>query len=497
MSGAASDDPGANSPPPPPPPSGGGPSSSTSSGEAPRPEDFRVPVPSGSHCPSSSGGAGGDPGSHRGPMVMTDELFAAFLESVRGKPSPPAKESEPEDFVSHPSFSIDPSASSAIIKTSPDSHIDIPDDLVSLFNAGYNIPLSLLTFAAIRDYTINMRRSTFVPRMSGRLLEEFQSWHLKDDALPLAEWCQAMQTLIFLFRSIRVPPPDADPVNDPVQQLSEHTVNVISQLTSSNWRVWREYDKRIRRQVWAPRPKGTGLPFSIVRVNRQVLDDAEQAVTGQSGQLLHVNSLFSSSWYTVVTAAGQEIGRAVRSLNDHLLSAAKGIFPRPTPPAPVSTPSIHPPPSSVVAGKRRRIDPSPSAPPSYFQHQTDQFRHSSVPPSTVSPSSAASPCPARPAFCVICRRITADHSWNKCPAQRAAGLRPSSSGFGWTWTGKPKGFCAGFNGGHCNNGPACWYGHYCSQCGTDGHRAIDHGVLGEHEPAGAAPGAGSGPAGSA
>ncbi|KAE8264307.1 hypothetical protein A4X09_0g6999 [Tilletia walkeri] len=101
--------------------------------------------------------------------TFTDKQFQDFLVS---RSVSPTKEPEFKDSPTHLSFDFDASAFSAVVSAFPGSSLDIPDEIVSLFNAHYNIPLSLLILTAIRDFQVNMSRSVFYPNMSGKALEE-------------------------------------------------------------------------------------------------------------------------------------------------------------------------------------------------------------------------------------------------------------------------------------------------------------------------------------
>ncbi|KAE8209037.1 hypothetical protein CF319_g9535, partial [Tilletia indica] len=155
-----------------------------------------------------------------GEVTMSKEVFQDLVDRARAGGA--VLGDVRDEVVLHPSFKVGGSSFLATVKVWFGSPLAIPEDLVRAFNAGNNIPLSLLTVAAIRDHGINQRRSVFQPKMTGRLLEEFGTWHSRDEYLPFAEWCQAIFTLIHLFRSVRAVPQDETQEDDPIFQLTEH-----------------------------------------------------------------------------------------------------------------------------------------------------------------------------------------------------------------------------------------------------------------------------------
>ncbi|KAE8227930.1 hypothetical protein CF326_g7155 [Tilletia indica] len=389
--------------------------------------------------------------------TFTDKQFQEILAS---RSVSPTKEPEFKDSPTHPSFDFDASAFSAVVSAFPRSSLDIPDDIVSLFNAHYNIPLSLLTLTAIRDFHVNMRRSVFYPNMTGKTLEEYNAWHLRDTALPFPEWSQAINTLIHLFRSVRVTPEGSTSTSDPITMLSEHILNIGSQVTSLNWPIWREYDIRIRRMIWTKRPKGIGLAFPVDRIHASTLDAAEQATTGKRGSLFDFSALLEAAWFSVISASGAEIARMVKTLNASMAFAISSLMSRAAPQEVKASTSSS---SDVAAGKKRKVEHSASA-----QDIQRPFQAGTT-------SQPARPPP--PAFCIVCRVVTDQHSWNRCPGPAPSGLNSVPDGKGWIWVGKDKRVCAKHNANVSCPGAQCFYGHYCSQCGIDGHRAVNHGFV--------------------
>ncbi|KAL9935916.1 hypothetical protein V8E36_005493 [Tilletia maclaganii] len=250
----------------------------------------------------------------RAGIHFTDEQFEQFMRRITATGRDPAQEKENDPPLAHPTLNFDADAAVKIIKLWHDAPFDIPDDIVKLFNAGLNIPLSLLSVAAVRDYAVNARRSTFHPKMTGKLMEEFQSWHTRDDALPFEEWAQASNTLLHLWRSIRVAPEDEPADQDPIQLFLEHFIAVSSQVTSVNWPIFREYDKRIRRIIWAPRGEGVGLPFHIRAIHQPTLTAAEAWISERLPVTIKSTGLATSAWNEVVTASTSDALRRTREL---------------------------------------------------------------------------------------------------------------------------------------------------------------------------------------
>ncbi|KAL9939997.1 hypothetical protein V8E36_000702 [Tilletia maclaganii] len=343
----------------------------------------------------------------RAGIHFTDEQFEQFMRRITATGRDPAQEKENDPPLAHPTLNFDADAAVKIIKLWHDAPFDIPDDIVKLFNAGLNIPLSLLSVAAVRDYAFNARRSTFHPKMTGKLMEEFQSWHTRDDALPFEEWAQASNTLLHLWRSIRVAPEDEPADQNPIQLFLEHFIAVSSQVASVNWPIFREYDKRIRRIIWAPRGEGN----------------------------------------EVVTASTSNALRRMREL----ASAALTFY---------SQPVAY---SVEKGGKRARPNEGSS---SSFRKDGDTSAGSSFPKTL------------RVEYCIICRKITGDHQWNKCPGPKPRQLVPSGDSRGFVWGDRNSKVYAKFNRGDICNIKTCYFGHYCSQCGADDHAARPvHGEL--------------------
>ncbi|KAE8223641.1 hypothetical protein CF319_g3351 [Tilletia indica] len=461
-----------------------------------------------------------------GGVIMSNAAFQELVSQARAGGAVVA--GDREEAVFHPSFRVSEGAFTATVKVWFGSPLVVPDDLVRAFNAGNNIPLSLLTVAAIRDYGINQRRSIFQPRMSGRLLEEFDTWHSRDDFLPFAEWCQAIFTLIHLFRSVRVAPPDESQDDDPIFQLTEHALAIISRANAYAWPVYREYDKRVRQEIWSARHKGVPIPFRINSLHIPTLDDAEIMIKGRVGALADFAALIESGWSAVVTAHSSEVAKFGRKLDEaHSVSSAR-ITEEEVPAGPPQSHMGYSLSRSAAAGKRKAADDAPasanrtrsahhsfqrsvSAPffpssqPLAFPPQPHSaFQPSPFPGFTPLPQQSfqrsTPPGPKGPAFCSVCLAFTSSHAWDSCPGPYPDGLASSPFGKGWIWKGKLRTACARWNAGTPEPNVECHFGHYCMQCGQDGCRARDHGtrdtngnVLSSGAPPGAVSGAGAAP----
>ncbi|KAE8257652.1 hypothetical protein A4X13_0g2207 [Tilletia indica] len=460
-----------------------------------------------------------------GGVHMSNEVFQDLV--VKARAGGAVMADDRKDAVFHPSFRVGGSTFLATVKVWFGSPLVIPDDLVRAFNAGNNVPLSLLTVAAIRDYGINQRRSVFQPQMTGRLLEEFGTWHSRDDYLPFAEWCQAIFTLIHLFRSVREVPPDETQEDDPIFQLTEHALTIISRVNAYTWPVYREYDKRVRQEIWSARHKGIPVPFRINSLHIPTLDDAEIMVKGRGGALADYAAMLESGWSAVVTAHPSEVAKFGKRLNDAHAASAASIKEDPLAPPP-QTLGVYSGSRSGASGKRKAADEAdaspgrnrsahqsfqrsvsapffPSAHPSTFPPpQQPSFQHSPFPGFTpVSHQSFPTHAPSGPkgpAFCSVCLAFTGSHSWDSCPGPYPDGLASSPFGKGWLWKGKLRTACARWNAGTPEPNVECHFGHYCMQCGQDGCRARDHGtrdssgnVLSAGAPSGAGSGAGAAP----
>ncbi|KAE8241359.1 hypothetical protein A4X13_0g7448, partial [Tilletia indica] len=288
-----------------------------------------------------------------GEVTMSKEVFQDLVDRARAGGA--VLGDVRDEVVLHPSFKVGGSSFLATVKVWFGSPLAIPEDLVRAFNAGNNIPLSLLTVAAIRDHGINQRRSVFQPKMTGRLLEEFGTWHSRDEYLPFAEWCQAIFTLIHLFRSVRAVPQDETQEDDPIFQLTEHALAIISRANAYAWPVYREYDKRVRQEIWSGRITGAAIPFRINTLHTPTLDDAEMMIKGRNGALADFAAILDSGWSAIVTAQPSEIAKLGRRLNEaHSVPALriKEDPPAPLPPALGSYSSSR----SGTQGKRKAAD---------------------------------------------------------------------------------------------------------------------------------------------
>ncbi|CAD6972744.1 unnamed protein product [Tilletia controversa] len=388
--------------------------------------------PSGGPGPGGGGGVPpGPPGFYglgpQAPMPgLSPEQFALLLAQVGGSKE---KDTAVEDRVIS-RFRFGATDKSPLMKVWPGAPINISDDVVTLFRAGNNIPLSLLTVAAINDFRVHVRRSSFQPKMSGRLLDEFQSWHNRDDYLPFPEWSQAFHSLVQMWRHFRPPVPDEDPNEDPVQHFVKHFLIVVARITSQNWPIWREYDKRIRRIIWADAASEQSINFVPSKLNTSILADAEVTITGKMGSACDFTTIQDSAWWAIASASGSDIVKLGKKFADSVTRAISAI----------RSPPVSP--SSKDKGKRKREDdhrPGPSEPFRGGDSRGGDGR--SALPTT--PSNAKVPVGSGPA-------PKSAYVANSMPVKKSS--VPSVS----TDTG-----------------------HYCSQCGKRGHRAIQHGIASE------------------
>ncbi|KAE8195877.1 hypothetical protein CF328_g4301 [Tilletia controversa] len=379
-------------------------------------------------------------------LVLSEAQFQQLL-ARSGAPKDDAVE---ERVISK--FKAGPAGAAPLVKSWHGSHILVSDDIISLFKAGVNIPLSLLTVAAIQDFRVNARRSAFHPKMVGKLLDEFNSWHSRDDFLPFPDWSQAINTLASLWRHFRPADRDEDPAEDP----------------------------RVRKIVWSDRSREHGLSISLTKINAQILADSELSVAGKIGAASDFSNLGESDWWAIISASGSDILKMGKKVAD-AFSRALGSFRSPPTSPSKDRPTTS---SSSTAQKRRREDEQPfraSGPPISVNISGIQpFRDPNRPRG-----------PTKPTFCVICRHITLDHGWQGC--NRPANASLQRVGHGWIWPGKPVALCAKFNSGNEELGSVSLWGHYCSQCGQQGHRAIEHGVVASAPPGFSVLGAAAGP----
>ncbi|CAD6985577.1 unnamed protein product, partial [Tilletia controversa] len=215
---------------------------------------------------------------------LSAEQFAMLLAQVGG-----SKEKDPavEDRVIS-RFLFGATDKSPIIKVWPGAPINISDDVVTLFRAANNIPLSLLTVAAISDFCVHVRRSSFQPKLSGRLLDEFHSWHDRDDYLTFPEWSQPFHSLVQMWRHFRPPVPDEDP-ND----KDEHGHGSIN--------------------------------FVLSKLNTSTLADAEVTITGKMGSASDFTTIQDSAWWAIVSASGSDIVKLGKKFADLVTRAISAI----------------------------------------------------------------------------------------------------------------------------------------------------------------------------
>ncbi|KAE8223438.1 hypothetical protein CF326_g8194, partial [Tilletia indica] len=249
-----------------------------------------------------------------GGVHMSNEAFQELV--VRARAGGAMLADDRKDAVFHPSFRVGGSTFLATVKVWFGSPLAVPDDLVRAFNAGNNIPLSLLTVAAIRDYGINQRRSV---------------------------------------------PPDETQEDDPIFQLTEHALTIISRVNAYTWPVYREYDKRVRQEIWSARHKGIPVPFRINSLHAPTLDDAELMVRGRSGALADYAAMLESGWSAVVTAHPSEVAKFGKRLNEaHAVTAASvKEDPLAHPPQPLGAYSGS---RSGATGKRKAADEADASP---------------------------------------------------------------------------------------------------------------------------------------
>ncbi|CAD6944018.1 unnamed protein product [Tilletia laevis] len=266
-----------------------------------------------------------------------------------------------------------------------------------------------------------------------------KSWHNRDDYLPFPEWSQAFHSLVQMWRHFRPPVPDEDPNEDPVQHFVKHFLIVVARITSQNWPIWREYDKRIRRIIWADAASEQSINFVPSKLNTSILADAEVTITGKMGSACDFTTIQDSAWWAIASASGSDIVKLGKKFADSVTRAISAI----------RSPPVSP--SSKDKGKRKREDdhrPGPSEP---FRggdsrggdgrsSNTDGKGASALP---TTPSNAKVPVGSGPA-------PKSAYVANSMPVKKSS--VPSVS----TDTG-----------------------HYCSQCGKRGHRAIQHGIASE------------------
>ncbi|KAE8217887.1 hypothetical protein CF326_g9309 [Tilletia indica] len=209
-----------------------------------------------------------------GEVTMSKEVFQDLVDKARAGGA--VLGDVRDEVVLHPSFKVGGSSFLATVKVWFGSPLAVPDDLVRAFNAGNNIPLSLLTVAAIRDHGINQRRSVFQPKIEDDETQE----------------------------------------DDPIFQLTEHALSIISRANAYAWPVYREYDKRIRQEIWSDRHTGIAIPFRINSLHAPTLDDAEMMIKGRNGALADFAAILDSGWSAIVTAQPSEIAKLGRRLND-------------------------------------------------------------------------------------------------------------------------------------------------------------------------------------
>ncbi|KAE8213526.1 hypothetical protein CF327_g2995 [Tilletia walkeri] len=349
-----------------------------------------------------------------GGVIMSNAAFQELVSQARAGGAMLA--GDREDAVFHPSFRVGDGASAATVKVWFGSPLAIPEDLVRAFNAGNNIPLSLLTVAAI----------------------------------------------------LRVAPPDESPDDDPIYQLTEHALSIISCANAYAWPVYRDSDKRVRQEIWSARHRGVPIPFRINSLHIPTLNDAEVMIKGRGGALADFAAIIESGWSAVVTAHSSKVTRLGRKLDESHAITAAGIMEEEVVTAgPPQAPNGYSLSRSASAGKRKASEDASGSPNrSRSAHHSFQrsvsapfFPPSQQPSFTPSPQPAFPPSqhsgfqpppfpgftpfpqpsfqrptppgPKGPAFCSVCLAFTSTHAWDSCPGPYPDGLASSPFGKGW------------------------------------------------------------------
>ncbi len=183
------------------------------------------------------------------------------------------------------SESSDVSQAPSIVYLGPDSHLEIPADLALMFREnfgptarGFNVPLCLLTSEAVVLHATSPIRSMWTAT-SCTWQQELDRFHRLDRFMAPLEWAQASHSLRHLWLEVCLQ------MGVPEQQkrrlvgaYSAHLANILTQANGANWHVWREYDHRIRAEVFADR-----CVAKLLTIDNCVLASAEAACGARPG----------------------------------------------------------------------------------------------------------------------------------------------------------------------------------------------------------------------
>ncbi|KAE8245321.1 hypothetical protein A4X06_0g5737 [Tilletia controversa] len=207
------------------------------------------------------------------------------------------------------SFRYDPARAAAAVRLSPfdRSPVDIPPDLVTLFENGYHVPFCLLSLAGILQYHRGARTSFPTPLDSAaqRQLEAY----LKIDRLYLRfeDWTASAMCFGVLVSHVCSSPSESAPdTNAEVQTWLEHAYTILSLQHGDNWPVLREYDFRVREAMATAMRDGSAMAFDIRSVNRPLLDMSAEMVQAKAKSFLDTEGALASELAKLLQAPASE-----------------------------------------------------------------------------------------------------------------------------------------------------------------------------------------------
>ncbi|KAE8245895.1 hypothetical protein A4X03_0g7387 [Tilletia caries] len=349
------------------------------------------------------------------------------------------------------SFRYDPARAAAAVRLSPfdRSPVDIPPDLVTLFENGYHVPFCLLSLAGILQYHRGARTSFPTPLDSAaqRQLEAY----LKIDRLYLRfeDWTASAMCFGVLVSHVCSSPSESAPdTNAEVQTWLEHAYTILSLQHGDNWPVLREYDFRVREAMATAMRDGSAMAFDIRSVNRPLLDMSAEMVQAKAKSFLDTEGALASELAKLLQAPASEHAAIV---NVGRASSSSG--------------------GTQVSPKRKAacLPSTGGGPKALGPPSNDSFRPGGI------------------RWCPICCQHTDKHGWSSCqePAAGADKLIKIAGSKAWFWHNLRQSVCINYN---CNlecstkkpaasadgSTPSCPFGHYCTRCGG-AHRSI-HGV---------------------
>ncbi|KAE8228168.1 hypothetical protein CF326_g6911 [Tilletia indica] len=229
----------------------------------------------------------------------------------------------------NPSLDFNQADPSSFIGLWDGAHLPIPYDIRDLFIDNVNIPISMLTVAAVQDFQINGRRnpSIHLP-LSTKSRQTLEEWHVRDLVLPPAEWMQASRTFVHLWRFLERESGVMDD-NSMAARFEQHLVEVQNRVTSTTWPIWLKYDALVRAAIFSGNPD-SHLNFDVTQIHLPTLNIAELSLDLKTGAAVDFSDLPKSGFVlaTILVVARERLSRRQTSPFDRATSLGQASSPR-------------------------------------------------------------------------------------------------------------------------------------------------------------------------